>query len=85
MVLHMKTTVEIVDSLFDEAKRLAAEENTTVRALVEEGLRRVVEDRRANEPFTLRRVTFRGRGMRPNAGDGSWDAIREMVYEGRGA
>jgi hypothetical protein len=39
MVTHMKTTVEISDGLLDEARRLAAREATTVRALIEAGLR----------------------------------------------
>ena len=42
----MKTTVEISDALLDEARRAAARERTTVRALIEEGLRKVIKDRR---------------------------------------
>lgn len=36
----MKTTVEIADSLLAAARRLAAKEGTSVRALIEEGLRK---------------------------------------------
>ena len=36
----MKTTVEIQDELLIEAKKHAAEHRTTVRALIENGLRR---------------------------------------------
>ena len=39
MVTRMKTTIDIADTLLAEAKALAAEEGTTVRSLVEEGLR----------------------------------------------
>jgi len=42
----MKTTVDIDDALLEEAKRLAARARTTLRALIEEGLRRVVNERR---------------------------------------
>ena len=35
----MRTTVEISDELATRAKRLAAERNTTLRALIEESLR----------------------------------------------
>jgi hypothetical protein len=41
----MKTTIEISDPLLEAARQLAGREKTTVRALVEEGLRRVIEDR----------------------------------------
>ena len=36
----MKTTIELSDDLFFEAKRLALSRRTTLRALVESGLRR---------------------------------------------
>ncbi len=85
MVLCMKTTVEIVDSLLAEAKRVAAREETTVRALIEEGLRRVLENRRAAEGFTLRKASFRGNGLRPEVQEGSWERIRDMIYDGHGA
>jgi hypothetical protein len=37
----MRTTVEIFDALMRFARETAAREGTTVRALVEEGLRKV--------------------------------------------
>ena len=37
---RMKTTVEVPDDLLIEAKKHAAEHRTTVRALIENGLRR---------------------------------------------
>lgn len=40
MVCCMKTTVEIPDDLLIEAKKHAAEHRTTIRALIERGLRR---------------------------------------------
>jgi hypothetical protein len=85
MVLCMKTTVEIVDPLLAEAKRVAAREGTTVRALIEEGLRRVIEERQARSAFTLRRATFRGNGLTAEVREGSWERIRELVYKGHGA
>ena len=82
---HMKTTVEISNSLLEQAKRLASQERTTVRALMEEGLRRVIAERKATEPFKLRKVTFRGKGLQPEMAGASWQQIRDTAYEGRGA
>ena len=81
----MKTTVEIADALLTEARKLAARERRTVRALVEEGLRHVLKERERRSRFRLRKATFRGKGLRPEVGEGSWQRIRELIYEGRGA
>jgi hypothetical protein len=80
----MKTTVEIPNALLAEARRVASREGTTVRALVEEGLRRVLADRRQAGPFRLRKASFKGHGLQPGLANASWDAIRDLAYEGRG-
>ena len=80
----MKTTIEISDSLLDEAKRLATKEGTTVRAYVEQGLRRIVAQRKSRGQFRLRKATFKGKGLQPGVEDATWERIREMTYQGRG-
>lgn len=80
----MKTTVDIADAVLDEAKRVAADEGTTLRALLEEGLRRALDARRKRAPFTMRDASFGGRGLQPGIAESDWSAIRERVYEGRG-
>ena len=80
----MKTTVEIADSLLASARRLAAREGTSVRALIEEGLRKVVDKRERRVGFALRRVTFGGGGLSPDLSRSDWDAIRDRSYEDRG-
>jgi hypothetical protein len=42
----MKTTDEISDSLLEEARKVAAREGTTLKVLIEQGLRKVVAERR---------------------------------------
>ncbi len=81
----MKTTIEISDSLLRQARRLAAQEHTTLRALVEEGLRRITAERRRPATFKLRKVSFRGRGLHPAMAGASWQQIRDAAYQGRGA
>lgn len=81
----MKTTVEIADSLLEAARIEATRARTTVRALIEAGLRRVLEERKSARAFKLRRATFKGRGLQAPFNDGDWDTIRQRAYEGRGA
>lgn len=81
----MKTTVEISDALLEEAKRVASREHTSVRALIEHGLRRVLAERKRARTFHLRKVTFKGQGLQPHLDAGTWDRIRDLAYEGRGA
>jgi hypothetical protein len=85
MVTHMKTTVEISDALLREAKRVAAREGTTVRTLIEQGLRHAVAQRKHGNAFRLRKATFKGEGLSAEATRLGWDRLRELVYEGRGA
>lgn len=84
MVTHMKTTIEIADSLLDHAKRVAADEGTTVRALVEQGLRTVLAERGKRAAFRLRKASFKGKGLQPGVQDMPWEHIRALAYEGRG-
>ena len=77
----MKTTVEIPDSLLKQVKSLASEEHTTVRALVEEGLRRIASERKRAKPFKLRKATFRGKGLQPRIAGSPWAQIRDMIYD----
>lgn len=80
-----KTTLEISDPLLRDAKKLAAREGTTLRALVEQGLRKVVADRRrGSQPFRLPKASFAGQGLNPELEEAGWDRIRDLSYEGRG-
>lgn len=84
MGVCMKTTVEITDRLLEQAKRTAAREQTTVRQLIEEGLRRVLAERRRAPEFRLRDASFAGDGLHPDTAAGGWERIREHVYGGHG-
>ncbi len=81
---NMKTTVEIPDALLDEVRRAAAREGRTMRDYVEEGLRKVLAERKRSSAFRLRKASFKGRGLRPEIAGGSWDRIRDLAYEGHG-
>jgi hypothetical protein len=82
----MKTTIHIPDSLFNEARKVANQEKTTLKALVEEGLRKVVAEHRDRKPegFKLRQAAFNGQGLQPHLAGVTWDQILDLSYEGRG-
>lgn len=80
----MKTTVEIPDALFNAAKKLAVKRGTTLRALIEEGLRGVLA-RNEEEAFTLRDASVDGCGLQPEFQDAGWEDVRRAAYSGRGA
>jgi hypothetical protein len=79
----MKTTLDIADPLLKEARKVAAREGTTLRALVEQGLRKVVSESKQRRGFRLRKASYSGRGLRPELADAGWDRIRDLAYEGR--
>lgn len=86
MGAHMKTTVEIADNLLEQAKSVAAAERTTLRALIEEGLRSVLSVRKKPaDRFVLRDAGAKGRGPASGIQEGKWEEIRDMIYRGRGA
>lgn len=84
MGTHTKTTVEIADSLAREARELAARENTTLRELIETGLRAVLSERRKKTAFRLRDASFKGKGLQPDFRNAGWERIRAAACEGRG-
>ncbi len=61
----MKTTIDLSDALFISAKSLAQSRQTTLRALVEEGLRRVLSDSQAQAKpaFKLQDARVHGQAM----------------------
>jgi hypothetical protein len=81
----MKTTIEIADPLFSEAKRAATERGTTLRALVEQGLRAVLEASDPAGSFRLADASVSGNGLQPGFRGAGWDEIRDAAYEGRGS
>jgi hypothetical protein len=78
----MKTTVELPDDLFREAKAYAASQGITLREVMERGLESVV---RGAVPrprrFRLKTITMKGQGI---TGDGDWNSIRSKIYAGHG-
>lgn len=63
-----------------EAKLIAAREGTTLRALVEEGLRHVIDEREQKQSgFKLRDGRFTGTGGVPGVNPDDWMSIKHLV------
>ena len=80
--MGVKTTVELPEALFREAKEYAARHGIPMREMMERGLRAVLsESRPRTRRFRLKTVTTKGEGL---VSDGDWAAIRSQIYEGHG-
>ena len=81
----MKTTIEIQDALLERSKRLARQEGTTLRAVIEEGLQlalRARDQQRRRQPFVV--MPFAGDGLTPEFQSAGWERIRDEIYRDRG-
>jgi hypothetical protein len=77
---RMKTTVEIADSLLNEAREYAHQHGIALRSLVEDGLRTVLEARRTRGAFHLRDASVPGNGLQAEFQGASWADIRDASY-----
>lgn len=81
MVAHMKTTVEIADALFAEARAEAERRGTSMRSLIEDGLRRVLDSTDDDGPsWELPDLGYGTGGIRPEYLAGGHDAFLEAAY-----
>ncbi len=83
MVTHMKTTIELPDELLRQAQEVARAEGTTLKSVMEEGLRAVIARHHSARQFELRDASVAGRGLRPEFAEADWARIREASYGDR--
>ena len=79
----MKTTVQISDALLGEVQAIARKNNTTLRALVQEGLQHVVATQSQKKSFKLRDASFGAGKTNPLLQNLVWEDIAGTAYEGR--
>lgn len=80
----MKTTVDLADALLRRAKRLAARRGTTLRAVIEDALRKELAAEEPGPEAPVRTHTSGGRGLQPGLSWSDWATIRALSQEGRG-
>ncbi len=81
----MKTTVDISDELLKKAKRLAAKRRTTLRAIIEQGIRNTIKEQQRGAKYILPDMSIDGKGLQPDFKNKAWSDIRDATYEGRGS
>lgn len=75
----MKTTVELPGTLLREAQQTARSEHTTLKALIEAGLRTEISRRKRAGAFVLRDASVSGHGRQPEFQDASWEKVRAAI------
>ena len=81
----MKTTIELPDTLIEQARRVAQREGATLRALLEEGLQRSLEARRQAARRQLDVPSSGGDGLTDEFQGAPWSRIRDEIYREHGA
>lgn len=80
----MKTTIELPDDLLERGKAVARRENSTLKALIEEGLHLALRARSRRRPAPFSIQPFQGDGLTPEFAGAGWEKIRDEIYSDRG-
>ena len=80
----MKTTVEIHDALLLRAKHHARRNGTTLRSVIEEGLRRTLNEATPQEPYRLPDRSVGDPEDPWPLDDYTWPELRKIIYGDRG-
>jgi hypothetical protein len=80
MVVRVKTTVDIAEAMLREAKLIAAREGTTLKALVAEGLRHVIDEREKQKTgFRLRDGRYGSGGGVEGIDINDWMSMKHLT------
>ena len=80
----MKTTIELPDDLLASSKAVARRENSTLKALIEEGLHLALRARSRKPAARFAVQPFLGDGLSPEFADAGWERVRDEIYRDRG-
>ena len=83
MVARMKTTVEIDDQLLTRAKEAARRRKTTLRRLIEQGLRHELSQKPKAKPYRMKDVSVGGGGLLPGVDLSDPDQFLRAAYGDR--
>lgn len=78
--MRVKTTIDINDELLRQAKKLGIETGRPLRAVVEEGLRNVLQARRQRPRYRLPDFSFGSEDAPDPLEKYSWPELRDIIY-----
>lgn len=82
---RMKTTIEIQDDLMKAAKALARKQGTTLKSIVERGIRTTLREEQRSSDYELADKSVKGRGLQADFQQATWSAIRDAAYREHGS
>jgi len=75
----MRTTVYLPDDLYARVKKLAAESQTTVTAIIEDSIRERLARRKKPVTGRIRLTTFGAKGLQPGVDLDDTSALLELM------
>ena len=81
MVNHMKTTLDLPDDLLMEAKTIAVQRRTTLKAMVEHALRREIRGHETGQNATNIHFSLDESGLPVMKKSGQRVVSNEMIYD----
>jgi Arc/MetJ family transcription regulator len=82
---RMKTTIEIPDDLMKAAKALARKQGTTLKSIIERGIRTTLKEEQRGSPYQLADRSVKGKGLQDEFQQAKWADIRDAAYRERGS
>lgn len=77
----MKTTVEIQDDLLRRAKQRARDTGRTLRSVMEDGLRRALDDERPPNGYKMPDMSVGDPNAENPLKKYTWPQLRDIIYE----
>jgi Arc/MetJ family transcription regulator len=81
----MKTTIEIQDDLMQAAKALARKQGTTLKSIIERGIRTTLKEEQRNSHYELADKSVKGKGLQADFQQARWADIRDAAYREHGS
>jgi Arc/MetJ family transcription regulator len=81
----MKTTIEIQDDLMKAAKALARKRGTTLKSIVERGIRTTLKEEQQSSRYELADKSVKGTGLQADFQQATWADIRDAAYREHGS